>query len=182
MLVYSYRKPQNTTSPDELLLKIEPSHEPLDNSRRIIIIPATSSTMNPCYHELDPNGDLDLILQLVDSDLGQSSSCQNETPPSESESPSQETRLKDHDDSFEPIKAGSDTVRFPVSSNHLRLASPVFKALLQTGFIEGDQLRANGSLELTLPDDDPDAMLVLLNIIHGYFRNVPHSFNLGQLC
>ncbi|KAL8907443.1 MAG: hypothetical protein Q9207_001413 [Kuettlingeria erythrocarpa] len=57
-----------------------------------------------------------------------------------------------------------------VSPKHLILASPVFKRMLQISFKEGQQLSSQGHTELPLPDDNPAALLVLLNLIHGNTR------------
>ncbi|WEW58714.1 hypothetical protein PRK78_004182 [Emydomyces testavorans] len=38
-----------------------------------------------------------------------------------------------------------------------------------------------GSVEIPLPDDDPDALLILLNIIHGHVRKVPLIVDLVTL-
>jgi hypothetical protein len=70
---------------------------------------------------------------------------------------------------------------FLISSKHMILASSVFKAMLQGDFSEGLKLRATGELELPLPDDDPDAFVILLNIIHGHNRKVPRLVDLSLL-
>jgi hypothetical protein len=57
-------------------------------------------------------------------------------------------------------------IRMLVSSRHLMLASPVFKAMLQhSNFKEGEELHSTGKVEVPLPDDDPDAFKILLDII-----------------
>lgn len=45
--------------------------------------------------------------------------------------------------------------------------------MLQRKFNESNILQKTGSVEIPLPDDDPDAFLILLNIIHGRVRKVP---------
>jgi hypothetical protein len=66
-----------------------------------------------------------------------------------------------------------------VSSKHLMLASPVFKAMLQhSNFREGDTLQSSGQVKVPLPDDDPTAFKILLDIIHGRVRQVPRQVNL----
>ncbi|KAG4440524.1 hypothetical protein IFR05_003994 [Cadophora sp. M221] len=63
-----------------------------------------------------------------------------------------------------------------VSSKHLMLASPVFKAMLQRGtFLEGKKLQSGGAVVIPLPDDDPDIFQILLNIVHGRVRQVPNQ-------
>ena len=64
---------------------------------------------------------------------------------------------------------------------HLITASPVFKAMLSEEFKEGGTLRKFGSLEVPLLDDDPAALIILLNIIHGHSRKVPRRFDLPML-
>jgi hypothetical protein len=59
-------------------------------------------------------------------------------------------------------------VHMRVSSKHLIMVSPVFKAMLQRdNFREGQQLGNTGSVEIPLPDDDSDAFLIILDIVHG---------------
>lgn len=54
-----------------------------------------------------------------------------------------------------------------VSSRRLMQASPVFKAMLKHSFMEGMTLRATGKVEVPLPDDDPVAFALLMDIVHG---------------
>lgn len=72
-------------------------------------------------------------------------------------------------------------IRLQCSSKHLTLASLVFKAMLSGNFKESTVLRSLGTLELPLPDDDPDALLILLNIIHGRTREIPRQVDLRLL-
>ncbi|KUJ15798.1 uncharacterized protein LY89DRAFT_670340 [Mollisia scopiformis] len=70
-------------------------------------------------------------------------------------------------------------VHMRVSSRHLMLASPVFAVMLDRyKFKEGTTLHAEGSVDIELPDDDPDAWEVLLNVIHGRTRKVPRKVGL----
>ncbi|KAI1310162.1 hypothetical protein F5Y03DRAFT_403751 [Xylaria venustula] len=69
-----------------------------------------------------------------------------------------------------------DAKSFTVCSKSLARASPFWDKLLYGVFKEGkDQNSQDGNLEWTidLPDDDPKAMEVLLNIAHGRFDAVP---------
>jgi BTB/POZ domain len=72
-------------------------------------------------------------------------------------------------------------VRFRVSSRHMALASPVFRVMLQQEFKEATILRSTGKVEVTLAEDCAEAFLILLNIIHGYTRRVPHKIDLNTL-
>jgi len=68
-----------------------------------------------------------------------------------------------------------------VSSKHLILASLVFGAMLQDRFNEGQTLRSAGYLELPLPDDDPVAFSILLDVIHGHTRKVSRKIDFELL-
>ncbi|KAF8865160.1 hypothetical protein BDZ45DRAFT_581276 [Acephala macrosclerotiorum] len=68
-----------------------------------------------------------------------------------------------------------------VSSKHLVLASPVFKAMFRSGFQECQILQSQGRVEVDLPDDDPAAFQILLNVIHGHVRKVPDEVNLETM-
>ncbi|KAH7117538.1 hypothetical protein B0J11DRAFT_582945 [Dendryphion nanum] len=64
-------------------------------------------------------------------------------------------------------------VRIRVSSKHLTLASPYFSKSLQGGLTEGNTLRTQRHLELAMKEQDPEAALIVMNIIHGRSRQVP---------
>ena len=53
------------------------------------------------------------------------------------------------------------------------MASPVFKAMLKHCFMEGLTLRATGKVEVPLPDDDPVAFALLMDIVHGTKARAP---------
>ena len=69
-------------------------------------------------------------------------------------------------------------VNMLVSSKHMILASPVFAAMLKVEFKEGSTLESKGHAEILLPDDDPQASIILLNIIHGRPKKVPRRIDL----
>jgi hypothetical protein len=71
--------------------------------------------------------------------------------------------------------------RFRVSSRHLILASPHFKRMLESGFKEGHTLMSNGTVELNESDWDPQAVLILMDVIHGRTRKVPRTVTLEML-
>jgi hypothetical protein len=73
-------------------------------------------------------------------------------------------------------------VRMLVSSKHMMLASPVFKAMLEgSTFKEGKELNMSGKVEVPLPDDEPTALEIILNIIHGRNRRVPKKVSFKTL-
>ncbi|KAF8426717.1 hypothetical protein EV426DRAFT_560107 [Tirmania nivea] len=95
---------------------------------------------------------------------------------------------------FDPIGdlmlvLGSATcqARFQVSSKVLSLSSPVFRTMLNfnSGFKEGKSLaeRTTSSppMELFLGDDNPNALAIILRIIHVQTRWVPQSLGPERL-
>ncbi|KAJ5124566.1 uncharacterized protein N7515_008391 [Penicillium bovifimosum] len=71
--------------------------------------------------------------------------------------------------------------RFLVSSRHLALASPYFKAMLRDCWAEGSTLLERGSAEIPVKECKPDTLLIVLNLIHGRHRRVPQKLSLQQL-
>lgn len=72
-------------------------------------------------------------------------------------------------------------IKFFVSSNHLRLASPVFERMLTGGWAEGSALRTRGIAEIKVQSTKATALFTLLNIIHGRTRKVPRKVSLDLL-
>lgn len=70
-----------------------------------------------------------------------------------------------------------DDVEVQVSSRHLALASRVFRAMFDGKFRESLKPGRSQLIPLPLPDDNLDAMLLLLAIIHGLTRRVPRKVN-----
>ena len=72
------------------------------------------------------------------------------------------------------LLVGPDKEVIRASSKVLSLASPVFARMLGPHFAEGQSLSEKGSLansavsptEVTLPDDDPEAMVLFCDTIH----------------
>ena len=80
----------------------------------------------------------------------------------------------------ERVVESSHEVHCVVSSRHMMLASQYFQRILSGNFNEAITLRNKGHVTITL-SDDLDAMIILLNIIHGASRKVPRQVNLGLL-
>lgn len=75
-----------------------------------------------------------------------------------------------------------EKVQMRASSKHLILASPIFRISLGSDtYSEGRILQIEGNFVLPLPDEDPDAMVILLNIIHGLSKKVPRRVDLKML-
>lgn len=72
---------------------------------------------------------------------------------------------------------GPKSRRFLVSKVALRLASPVFRAMFTGKFVEA---QAN-TKETILPEDDPEALKVVLLIAHLRFKEVPKTLEFALL-
>jgi hypothetical protein len=72
-------------------------------------------------------------------------------------------------------------IRFRVSARHLTLASPFFERSLKRGWCEGETLYSSGHVEISVLDCDPEALLILLKIIHCQPRSVPRRIGLDLL-
>ncbi|KAF8243181.1 hypothetical protein K440DRAFT_664302 [Wilcoxina mikolae CBS 423.85] len=76
-----------------------------------------------------------------------------------------------------------NSIKYAVESNILRLASPVFRAMLGENFKEGAELVSsrNELYTLELPDDDAKAMYTLLCILHHISQQVPTKMPHSEL-
>ncbi|KAL2150167.1 hypothetical protein VTH82DRAFT_7843 [Thermothelomyces myriococcoides] len=113
-------------------------------------------------HTIDPDGDVVLCINNPDAPFAVWNSPASSAP---TKSPSEE-------------KAA---ITFLVSSRHLKLASPVFRAAL-TGPWDESVSAADGRRRITADDWDPKAMLILLNLIHGCNNQVSRTLSLELLC
>ncbi|KAF4993083.1 hypothetical protein FGRMN_6698 [Fusarium graminum] len=89
----------------------------------------------------------------------------------------------DNDQSYPrgSLEAGNTTqVEFRVSSRHLSLASPVFRAMLESKFKES-QPNDQGLYEIQATEWDAEALVILLDIIHGHHRDVPKRVSVETL-
>ncbi|KAI9761881.1 MAG: hypothetical protein M1840_001534 [Geoglossum simile] len=68
-----------------------------------------------------------------------------------------------------------------VSSKVLGLASPVFMAMFKRGFQEGENLFSGSLHPVHLPDDDPETVTILCNILHLRHRQIPRVVTLETL-
>ncbi|KAI0120602.1 hypothetical protein BJ170DRAFT_589098 [Xylariales sp. AK1849] len=116
-------------------------------------------------HILDPDGDMKLILKNLKKSFA----------------PWSEQYLTRFDDSEEYHPELDDiesheldlSVTFRISSRHLKLASGRSRRLRSEDWTD--------KVHCTLEDWDPEALLIVLNIIHSRNRNVPHAVSLEIL-
>jgi hypothetical protein len=80
----------------------------------------------------------------------------------------------------ERIILSSHEVQCVVSSRHMMLASQYFEKMLSGNSNEATTLRTKRHVSIPL-SADLDAMIILLNIVHGISRKVPRQVNLDIL-
>ncbi|RDW91135.1 hypothetical protein BP5796_02300 [Coleophoma crateriformis] len=141
----------------------------------------------------DPDGDLVLVLSKRFREDEQTKSTP--TTPGEADAPppadshSRTNSLFDELSSsliLNVLELGKEAspltdVGMLVSSKHMMLASPVFKAMLRPNFREGETLRATGQVTIPLPEDHLDAFVILLDIIHGRSKKIPRVVRFEML-
>ncbi|KAK5128364.1 hypothetical protein LTR85_003032 [Meristemomyces frigidus] len=75
----------------------------------------------------------------------------------------------------------SRITRTRVSSAIMGYSSSVFKAMFSGRFKEGREITCSGMAEVSLPDDDPEMMLILCQILHLRHDAVPRTLKPLQL-
>ena len=83
--------------------------------------------------------------------------------------------LDSHGDITLNVINGTDRRSFLVSSHVMRLASPVWKAMLTGGFAESRKA------VISLEEDDPDALLIVLLAAHLQHRQLPKELTFDQI-
>ncbi|KAH7194984.1 hypothetical protein DER44DRAFT_752781 [Fusarium oxysporum] len=142
--------------------------------------------------ELDPQADALLILQCPNAqkitsaedreawDSGEASQSETTTPPQTDENNSIKSPTTYEDlRSLQPYLNNGDPnmIQFQVSTRHLCIVSPVFRAMIEGRYRES-QPNSQGILEIGASDWNAEAFLILLDIIHGHHREVPRQLNL----
>lgn len=133
--------------------------------------------------ELDPQGDVLLVLRRPNlQHLGWGQADEHATDERE----------------YSTDQDEDEEVRFRLSSRHLSLASPVFETMLSGGWKEStisaqqpgtasnekiDKKDAALPLdyEITATEWDVNVFILLMNILHGHHREVPHSVDIETL-
>ena len=78
------------------------------------------------------------------------------------------------------LRIGGTKMR--VSSKHLVLTSKYFRASLSSSWQEGQQFKSKGFVVMRVTCTNPQALLILLNIIHCRNREVPQFVDGELLC
>jgi len=146
-------------------------------------------------HELDPHGDVVLELDTRKDAITKDQDdleLEKIDAPGEQADASLDDRHEDEPERFKNTLLTEDMygstsqralpkIRFRVSSRHLIIASRYFERRLKKCWPEGHTLHSQGYVEIPVTDCDPEAFLILLNIIHGHTRRVPRSLDVESL-
>ncbi|KAB8264679.1 hypothetical protein BDV32DRAFT_74796 [Aspergillus pseudonomiae] len=153
--------------------------------------------MDDLVYELDPKGDIFLILDNVSTDFpynlrdittvaGWPDGLRN--PPAPTSDRNKTIKQEDDGSSGDAVDSAKTPKSPPqrrlqirASSKHLTLACPQFQRTLQNGFQEGTELRATGCLRFPVRDWEAVPFLVLMLIIHHRTRLVPWQVSLDRL-
>ncbi|KNG91535.1 hypothetical protein ANOM_000056 [Aspergillus nomiae NRRL 13137] len=153
--------------------------------------------MDNLVYELDPKGDIFLILDNVSKDFpynlrdittvaGWPDGLSN--PPAPTSDWNKTIKQEDDGSSGDAVDSAKTPKSPPqrrlqirASSKHLTLACPQFQRTLQNGFQEGTELRATGCLKFPVRDWEAVPFLVLMLIIHHRTRLVPREVSLDRL-
>ncbi|KAK7994395.1 hypothetical protein PG991_015983 [Apiospora marii] len=156
---------------------------------------------NEILHEIDPDGDIELILHNPNAPIAvwvqehetalKPSSDPTESPRTNGSTARPSATIRGfsilsikaksksppcRDDPASNTQQNQETThRFRLSSKHLTLASIYFKKMLQGPWKES---RAS---TIEAHDWDPDAMVILMNVIHGRHRSVPKTVDIEKL-
>ncbi|KAF7121802.1 hypothetical protein CNMCM5793_009355 [Aspergillus hiratsukae] len=148
------------------------------------------------YYELDPHGDVVFLFPTIDPDAAkfpdpkavrrQSATPAQVTDGSVGSSSTSVTGTKaqgvKQKVGHRKLDTPEDTsvVGIRVSSKHLSLASPVFEKMFHGLWKEAQCLHA-GHVEIEMDWQNMDAMLILMNVIHGHGPDVPRNVSLEML-
>lgn len=148
------------------------------------------------YYELDPHGDVVFLFPTIDPDTvkfpGPKAARRESATPAQvtdgsvgrSSTSVAGTKAQGvkQEVGHRQLDTPEDTsvVRMKVSLNHLSLASPVVEKIFHGLWKEAQGLRV-GHVELEMDWQNMDAMLILMNVIHGHGPDIPRKVNLETL-
>ncbi|KAI2618683.1 hypothetical protein GGS26DRAFT_574135 [Hypomontagnella submonticulosa] len=134
---------------------------------------------------VDPEGDVVLVLRNPSAPFAViSQSLADPEPastPVSSPSPSRFFKKSKIPKPAPPTPPAQPVFRYLLSSRHLIMASEYFQRLLKGPWKEANSTDADGRRTIQAEDWDPDALLILMYVIHGRNNRVPRSPGLEML-
>lgn len=79
------------------------------------------------------------------------------------------------------LVVGPEMLRLRVNTGCLKWASKVFGVMFSGRFAEGNGLSSNTPKDISLPEDDPEHMLTLCNLLHSRHEQLPKNLDSLQL-
>ncbi|GKZ24725.1 hypothetical protein AbraIFM66951_011858 [Aspergillus brasiliensis] len=154
--------------------------------------------MNQPTHIIDPNGEVIIVLRnanapsapddeedtIADMDIdAKSETIEDVEEQPDEERPAKRQHLEEQLDEHAPLNETpeGECFRIQVSAKHMMLASPVLRSMLTGGWKESATYQSKGFVEITAESWDLEALLILLNAIHGKTYTVPQSVSLEML-
>jgi hypothetical protein len=148
--------------------------------------------MPETLHIFDPDGDVDFVYTIItdqksvaDDNVEQESCNEHPGPdPQTTGTGDQSAVAEGHGEREKEDSNEEQRVRIRVSSKHMKLASPVFRRMSTGPWKESQDLAAGERIEIKRGDRDVesiDALLILMNVIHGHGRKVPREVTLDTL-
>ncbi|RYP04961.1 hypothetical protein DL764_004122 [Monosporascus ibericus] len=158
--------------------------------------------MDKPFHEIDPDGDIILVLRHPNASFADwdetredvseplpnhsnISSIAGSAPPQPVAGPAPEdgppAPVDDGPEADDADHTDPSEIQFRLSSKHLVSASPFFKKALRGPWKEGHSVTSDGYRYIDAEEWDPDALLIVMQIIHGRNWSVPRSVSLEIL-
>lgn len=131
--------------------------------------------MDERYYELDPDGDVLLILRNTKQDEGSHASADapvRQDMPSTQREPTQSGSSAEHD---------QEVARMRLSSKHLALASVYFRNMFNGSWEQAHQLRSGKQCKVYEEGWELEPFLILMNSIHGRTKEVPRKVTFEML-
>ena len=140
------------------------------------VLPCTQkNTMSSHLHQLDPIHAMEVETTAMNDVPPGEASAFSAGPKAEEEAPSLLPTIVLHDSGDVILRVGTEAgMRQPVLVSKMVMvqASPVWKAMFERHWKESD------ATEIPLPDDDIEAILLVLRIAHLRFKEIPQRHNL----
>lgn len=144
--------------------------------------------MNPSLHQVDPDGDTLLTLRYPDAPFAvmdfatirRLTKSANQLQRQLVERIRQEMEYSKKSHSEPQTEKNKEEIRFQLSSKHLTLASEYFRKMMANDWKETTPAEGY-SFVVTAEEWDQEALLILMNIIHGRTAKVPLTISLEML-
>lgn len=141
-------------------------------------------TMEPVIHDIDSDGDTLLILRNPDAPfavLGSAALWPDHLPDHSSQKMKMSERsLVGSEMALPQSQQNNKEIHLRLSSKHLMFASQYFRKMMTSDWRE-TKPKEGYSFVVTTEEWDQEALLILMNIIHGQTTEIPRAMSLEML-